>query len=376
MVGLLRNRATKHAKLSYAFLVAITAAVIMGLVVIALAPTILGNDLEKALQKEAVLDLFNTEQKDLEAEESDLDTRTSALKADFVRQFGTGESWIAAELPEDFISRLSWVELRGQVGFAVGSQILYTTNSGQRWRASAISSPGNDPFEPADNGFALGGNQAQLFGWATGKRGKIARSGDGGRTWTVTQVYKNEDPGFAPPPVDATFNYIFFSDPKNGWAVGDRGEIAYTIDGGEHWVETGPGITSANLYYVHFDEGKGKDEGKREGVVIGSDLTVLTSMDGGLTWSDHSGELLKLVPVQELKPACLQSTYTAIPQITDLRLWGLMASFCRGNVKETLSSGNAEALSMTRSRRRPPCVATSNGCTRFGGSIGLVEPKV
>ena len=113
MVGLLRNRATKHAKLSYAFLVAITAAVIMGLVVIALAPTILGNDLEKALQKEAVLDLFNTEQKDLEAEESDLDTRTSALKADFVRQFGTGESWITAELPEDSGPKISLIRPRG-----------------------------------------------------------------------------------------------------------------------------------------------------------------------------------------------------------------------------------------------------------------------
>lgn len=60
---------------------------------------------------------------------------------------------------------------------------------------------------------------------AVGQRGAIVVSSDGGATWKQSRV-----------PVSADLTSVFFVDDKNGWAVGHDGVILHTDDGGEKWI--------------------------------------------------------------------------------------------------------------------------------------------
>ncbi len=85
---------------------------------------------------------------------------------------------------------------------------------------------------------------------------------------------------------DACLRDIFFTSLKTGFAVGDRGAILRTDDGGESWVQQ-PSPTELSLRSITFLSprqgwiaGCGTDEssGRSCGVVLGT-------QDGGQTWS-------------------------------------------------------------------------------------------
>jgi photosystem II stability/assembly factor-like uncharacterized protein len=59
---------------------------------------------------------------------------------------------------------------------------------------------------------------------AVGQRGNIVVSSDGGATWKQSRV-----------PVSSDLTSVYFVDDRNGWAVGHDGVILYTSDGGEQW---------------------------------------------------------------------------------------------------------------------------------------------
>lgn len=70
--------------------------------------------------------------------------------------------------------------------------------------------------------------------------------------------------GAAPPPpypaemaADASLADVFFVDTKHGWAVGDRGVIWHTPDGGEHWYlqESSVGCRLESVWFVDPDNG-------------------------------------------------------------------------------------------------------------------------
>ena len=61
---------------------------------------------------------------------------------------------------------------------------------------------------------------------AVGERGIVTLSDDGGTTWRQAQNV----------PVSTTLTAVFFVDDKLGWAVGHGGAILHTRDGGETWV--------------------------------------------------------------------------------------------------------------------------------------------
>ena len=84
---------------------------------------------------------------------------------------------------------------------------------------------------------------------------------------------------------DATLNDVFFCTPLIGWAVGDRGTILYTSDGGMKWNMIATGI-EANLYSVHFVD-------PQWGIIVGGSLLpgvangcgiILHTKDGGKNW--------------------------------------------------------------------------------------------
>jgi photosystem II stability/assembly factor-like uncharacterized protein len=84
---------------------------------------------------------------------------------------------------------------------------------------------------------------------------------------------------------DAELNDVFFLDPDRGWAVGDRGAIWHTDDGGRHWrLQDAP--VPCRLEAVWFVD-------DRRGWIVGgwthpythrTTGVVLRTSDGGQRW--------------------------------------------------------------------------------------------
>ncbi len=84
---------------------------------------------------------------------------------------------------------------------------------------------------------------------------------------------------------DADLHAVTFIDARHGWAVGDRGAIWHTSDGGQRW-ERQAAPTTASLHGVSFID-------ERRGWIVGGAAmpyaergygVVLRTDDGGLTW--------------------------------------------------------------------------------------------
>jgi photosystem II stability/assembly factor-like uncharacterized protein len=71
---------------------------------------------------------------------------------------------------------------------------------------------------------------------AVGQRGQIIISSDGGATWKQSPV-----------PVSSDLTSAFFVDPAEGWAVGHDGVILHTGDGGQKWEVQLNGRTANDL---------------------------------------------------------------------------------------------------------------------------------
>ncbi len=98
------------------------------------------------------------------------------------------------------------------------------------------------------------------------------------------------------PPVnvvaDARLCDVCFVDAANGWAVGDRGAILHTDDGGKHWRPQSSGVDCPLRAVCFLDEKLGWAAGgftrpyTHAGVGV-----VLSTRDGGATWS-HNMKLI------------------------------------------------------------------------------------
>lgn len=77
-------------------------------------------------------------------------------------------------------------------------------------------------------------------------------------------------------------NDIVFVDPLRGWAVGERGTILATQDGGKTWARQTSG-TAYTLRSVDFLD-------ERRGWVVGAWNTVLNTLDGGASWQPLTPE--------------------------------------------------------------------------------------
>lgn len=91
---------------------------------------------------------------------------------------------------------------------------------------------------------------------------------------------------------DATLRSLCFVDSQQGWAVGDRGVIWYTPDGGEHWLAQDSGV-GCRLDCVEFID---PQNGWAAGGWYESDTQIsrgvlLKTQDGGRTWARMETEL-------------------------------------------------------------------------------------
>ena len=79
--------------------------------------------------------------------------------------------------------------------------------------------------------------------FATGQRGHILYSDDGGDTWTQAQV-----------PVRSALLDIYFPTPELGWAVGHEGVILHSSDSGKTWVKQFDGVRYGVEGKAYYEE--------------------------------------------------------------------------------------------------------------------------
>ena len=115
-------------------------------------------------------------------------------------------------------------------------------------------------------------------GWAVGFKGLILHTADGGNTW-ARQVIEME----APP----DFWSVYFQNKNVGFVVGTGGSILMTKDGGKTWtrknVQGNPRARLIDLWLIN----------EQLGFVVGTDNTLLKTTDGGENWTGE-GDRVRL----------------------------------------------------------------------------------
>jgi len=109
-----------------------------------------------------------------------------------------------------------------------------------------------------------------IDGWVAGRKGTIARTRDGGRTWTSQDSHFTVD-----------LRAIRFGDAKHGVVAGDSGALAITEDSGLAWQTiTSPAIDSSVTF-----RGAAAAWSRLLYVVVGDKGTILRSADAGRSWT-------------------------------------------------------------------------------------------
>jgi photosystem II stability/assembly factor-like uncharacterized protein len=106
-------------------------------------------------------------------------------------------------------------------------------------------------------------------GWAVGAKGTIIATQDGGLSWQAQSSGTAEG-----------LNGVTFTDAEHGWVVGNYGTIVATQDGGLSWQTQSSG-TAESFNGVTFTDTK-------HGWVVGNYGTIVATQDGGLSWQTQS----------------------------------------------------------------------------------------
>jgi hypothetical protein len=118
------------------------------------------------------------------------------------------------------------------------------------------------------------GTIGETFFIAVGEKGTIIRSTDGGQTWQDKSIGDTS----------AHFNRIFLKPSffyyNRGWAVADNGKIYATTDYGGSWFPQNSGVTT-NLYDLIF-------KNENEGIVVGAEGIVRYTTNAGSSWLEDS----------------------------------------------------------------------------------------
>ena len=137
---------------------------------------------------------------------------------------------------------------------------------------------------------------------------------------------------------DARLNDVCFADVQHGWAVGDRGVIWHTDDGGGHWNQQVSGVDCPMRSVVFLDGQHGWAAGGfTHPYTHTSSGVVLITGDGGKTWMHNAKLLLPAVrrigffnPRQGWAIACRSAMYSS----------GVFASDNGGRSWRPLPGGN------------------------------------
>ncbi len=102
---------------------------------------------------------------------------------------------------------------------------------------------------------------------AVGQRGHIALSDDGGQNWRQAQV-----------PVSSDLVAVSFPTEQHGWAVGHGGVVLHSSDGGETWEKQMDGAEATRLILDYYGNGAGAKQ--EDAAVYLERENILTSYGG------------------------------------------------------------------------------------------------
>ena len=135
------------------------------------------------------------------------------------------------------------------------------------WRSLITPNNSTDLSKPQSSSSIGTINGILMFdedlGWAVGEKGIILKTVDGGITWTSIET-----------PIPVNFNKVKFYDQSLGYAVAEKGYIIKTVDGGESWF-TVSSVVNDNLNDLFILD-------QNTVVVVGDNGTILKTLDGTL----------------------------------------------------------------------------------------------
>lgn len=147
---------------------------------------------------------------------------------------------------------------------------------------------------------------------SVGNWGHVVLSDDAGLTWRqATKV-----------PTRTTLTSVYFTDDKNGWAVGHDTVIIHTTDGGETWeMQYSDPPAETPLLTVWF-------ENNEHGIAAGSFSFMLETFDGGKTW--ESRPLLQTEP-EEFEQPHLNAIFWGPDRLTQVMIASEAGNFFRSS---------------------------------------------
>jgi photosystem II stability/assembly factor-like uncharacterized protein len=137
-----------------------------------------------------------------------------------------GKRGALSDVPIDTYVYDAWFDGDGTIGVAVGlaGTILRTSDSGATW------APVKTPF--TQDLFGVGGSGSRVV--VAGEGGLLAVSTDGGLTFAAAES----------PPLPVPLTDVDFADERHAFAVGPRGLVLRSTDGGAHFAIVHPGKSS------------------------------------------------------------------------------------------------------------------------------------
>jgi photosystem II stability/assembly factor-like uncharacterized protein len=157
---------------------------------------------------------------------------------------------------------------RGTTDAGNPAEAAYSDDGGATWTLVDIGTDNGEFVVSAKAAYAI--NQNNI--WVGTDSGRIYFSASGGASWVV-----QEDQGIH----SAAWNWVHFSDDRNGFAGGAGDVVAVTTDGGDVWSQvnatgnggdiTAGGVVDTNNFWVGTDDGE-----------------VFFTTDAGVTWEERS----------------------------------------------------------------------------------------
>ena len=171
-----------------------------------------------------------------------------------------GISWKAVSISHDTLTQVNFATPNSGWTVSIG-KVHYTGSGGDSWNLQhQARGEGKTPPGILDLHFAN-----TRHGWAVGGKGTVLKTENGGGRWESQRDMS-----------DKHLWGVYFVDPAHGWIVGEEGEILHTQDGGERWVQQRSNAEQP-LFAVHFAN-------LTHGWIVGTNGLILHTTDGGITW--------------------------------------------------------------------------------------------
>jgi photosystem II stability/assembly factor-like uncharacterized protein len=178
-----------------------------------------------------------------------------------------GASWSRVEVTgrdvDVLLTRVAFVDdLRGWA-FGETGALYATVDGGASWSRQVV---------PTKHLLLGGAFLAAGQGWLVGAGNTILYNSDG-EGWRT---------GSSPITTTTRFNAVAFVDERRGWAVGERGLLLVTTNGGRSWLaqESNVGV---NLSDVKFLD-------RQTGWACGAEGTIIHTTDGGAHWRTEQSD--------------------------------------------------------------------------------------